>query len=96
MHDQSDDLEIDVQSLFIDESDVDESVELEERLPQLCALGEDEIVFKILVGCPVTSDILLKIMMLNYFCSRSRTNILLQFLFLLFFHYRENVQTTTR
>ena len=43
----------------------------------------------------MTSDILLKIMMLNYFCSRSRTNILLQFLFLLFFHYCENVQTST-
>jgi len=39
MHNQSDDLEIDVQNLFIDESDVDESVELEERLRQLCALG---------------------------------------------------------
>ena len=38
MHNQSDDLEIDVQNLFIDESDVDESVELEERLRQSKAL----------------------------------------------------------
>ena len=38
MHNQSDELEIDVQNLFIDESDVDESVELEKRLRQSKAL----------------------------------------------------------
>ena len=45
--------------------------------------GEDKMVFKILVGCPVhvtvASDIDLKIMMLNYFCLRSQTKTLLQF-----------------
>ena len=38
MHNQSDDLDLDIQNLFIDESDVDGSVELEERLRQSKAL----------------------------------------------------------
>ena len=74
MNNQSDDQDFDVQNLCIDESDVDASVELKSAMWQskvLCTCRkEDEMAFKIWVGCPVTSNIVLKILMLNYFCLR--------------------------
>ena len=71
MNNQYDDLDIDVQNLFLDESDVGATVELKSAYgsPNHCARGGGRN-SKILVGCPVMIDIFLKIMILN-FCWRS-------------------------
>jgi len=98
MNNQYDHLDLDVYNLFLDESDVGPRVELEERLRQsksLCTGRKTKLKLKKMVGCSVIvmSDIYLKTMMLK-FCSRSRTNTLLQFFVLIVFHDCENVQTS--
>ena len=96
MNNQYDHLDLDVYNLFLDESDLGACIELEEQVRQsksLCT-GRRTKFKKKKVGCSVMSDIYLKIMMLN-FCSRSRTNTLLQFFVLIVFHDCENVQTST-